>query len=1460
MNGNASQEGLKAVTDKVLHYFKEFISTDFKRQQAPRRRIQLKTKDGFRTAIDLRKYPTFFQDAWKLLSNSPQAMSLRIGKRTYRASISPILHNLMEQYVRDLPTLAFQDIRTGVLARAKAKRMDAAANVESFCEEILAYLHERTSKEVVLPLLTLLEGPFKESAYSPEDSIFEVESDLTEILCAACAEHLPVALNTFLLSGREDAVHQVLSEFLADEVIRTQTLEFFETFAAADAYLELRDVLNYTGSDDTLTTYLYFGAIKFGTNDYPLFYMPATITVESNGAGYLLLLDPRLYVHKQAIEYIAAEMRNQAERVSLAVISERIIHLGEADTAQARIEQVMNNIGRTFDVASQIKFDEARPQIARSPQLRVSNAVYLASFDRSDESLVNDYEALLSSLDDDHKAASDMFGGIVKAMLFDEPVSVSAAVRADWSAMTPAQHLLTTSPIPLNEEQIRIDNARKKPGCRFIAVEGPPGTGKSHTITALAFNAIMDHQSVLIVSDKNEALNVVQDKLVKALRAIRTGDDFPNPILRLGKDGTYRSLISGSSRVRIQHHHAALATNMPAVERELVDIKQSVSERIDNTVNGLSKVEWRDIARLHEIEAYLVKVMPTLPTALEARTDNDSLADFLKVLESFPSNMHSGFEQATMHCKSLNDIVSFCAIHAVVGSCETSDVALKTSIQQSLALFEPMPASKGTVVFKFLTQIEALKMPVFGFLFRKRALAAIDADIANALPSPNPVGLSRRLNDFRNLINLLSKIRGQAQEVRLHDEVTVNIYRMLQAGEEPYADARAAHALASRIKDLLEHDPVACEVLTRQHATSLGPLMLNIAEFLRISNQLKKQFRSMPKMDFVKEKSRLEALNTARLAHTLDSRFLNFAENHRATAQALNGVIKQRAQFPVDQFKTLRDAFPCVIASIRELGEFVPMKSEVFDLLIIDEGSQVSVAQAMPAMLRAKQVVIFGDRKQFSNVKSHNASNMTNASYLSDLHDYFRQNVSVAADKLDRVQRFDVKRSVLEFVELVANHTEMLRKHFRGYPELISYSSKHFYNGALQAIKVRSVPLTEVFRFEILNHDQKVEAKRNTNTMEALRILEILEELCDEEDAPSVAIITPHTEQVALISGLVCRHAKADVFAEKLHLKVFSFDTCQGEERDIIIYSMVATRERDVLNYIFPVQLGVNEDENDTLKAQRLNVGFSRAKEGMIFVLSKPVEEFNGTIGQALLHYQRILDQGSIAEECDTDANSPMEKKLLGWLKATPFFQMEEENIELIAQFPVGEYLRQLDPLHHHPAYKTDFLLRHMGEDLINIIIEYDGFEHHFISPEKVNVATFERYYKPNDVERQFVLESYGYRFLRVNRFNLGDDPIVTLDARLREIVDLSKRPEASDPADVVNLIKAQAQALKDKDAKRCSKCKVVKDLKDFFDPNLAGGKGSDGRVCMSCKSVKPAMTSAGAVKSALYRRKWGRY
>jgi hypothetical protein len=127
---------------------------------------------------------------------------------------------------------------------------------------------------------------------------------------------------------------------------------------------------------------------------------------------------------------------------------------------------------------------------------------------------------------------------------------------------------------------------------------------------------------------------------------------------------------------------------------------------------------------------------------------------------------------------------------------------------------------------------------------------------------------------------------------------------------------------------------------------------------------------------------------------------------------------------------------------------------------------------------------VFGDAKQFSNVKAAQASNAINASHLADIQAYFSANVSTAADKLELLKHFDVKKSILEFFDLIANYNTMLRKHFRGYQELISFSSRHFYDNSLQSIKIRSKPVSEIIRFKILENVQDC-AVRNTNRAEA---------------------------------------------------------------------------------------------------------------------------------------------------------------------------------------------------------------------------------------------------------------------------------------------------------------------------------------------------------------------------------------
>jgi len=522
-----------------------------------------------------------------------------------------------------------------------------------------------------------------------------------------------------------------------------------------------------------------------------------------------------------------------------------------------------------------------------------------------------------------------------------------------------------------------------------------------------------------------------------------------------------------------------------------------------------------------------------------------------------------------------------------------------------------------------------------------------------------------------------------------------------------------------------------------------------------------------------------------------------------------------------------------VIAGIRDYAEYVPLEQGLFDIVVIDEASQVSIAQAFPAFIRAKKLVVLGDRKQFSNVKTATASVEINSRYTNAILEEFQRQQTIDVNTLNRIKLFNIKTSVLEFVERIANSQIMLKKHFRGYPELISFSSKTFYGGQLQSLKIRGLPIDDVIRFTAVENDGRSEIRKNVNSAEYECIVEELRRLASFSPAPTVGIITPFAEQQSFIVQKIATVADAETLHNILRLKIMTFDSCQGEERDVIIYSMVATPQQDKLSYIFPKSLADADEVDHALRLQRLNVGFSRAKERIHIFHSQPLEAYRSAVGKAIAHYR---DQLVIARRRpdvrDTDQTSPMEARVLKWLGQTLFVQRLGDLVEIDAQFELGTYLRQIDPRYGHPAYRVDFLIKVQSRrGPINIILEYDGFREHFTHLDGVNATNFSDYYRPEDVERQKILEGYGYRFLRINRFNLGRDPVRTLDVRLLTLASEAIKDVQSH--EIVRSVKETAEAIVAGKKKACPACGEVKDLKEFQDASIKSGIG---RKCRSCK------------------------
>ncbi len=308
--------------------------------------------------------------------------------------------------------------------------------------------------------------------------------------------------------------------------------------------------------------------------------------------------------------------------------------------------------------------------------------------------------------------------------------------------------------------------------------------------------------------------------------------------------------------------------------------------------------------------------------------------------------------------------------------------------------------------------------------------------------------------------------------------------------------------------------------------------------YLNLKQKVSRDFRSIQELNYATRMKQIEDLVTTQVTYLLDGRLIDFYEHNRSDAETLRNIIRSKQRFPKDEFSKLKEAFPCILAGIRDYAEYIPLEQELFDLVIIDEASQVSIAQAFPALLRAKKVLILGDKKQFSNVKAAQARSDTNREYLNGLDVSFRSNVSTDATKLVRLKKFNIKTSILEFFEFISNYTTQLLKYFRGYKEIISYSNKYFYQDSLQVMKIRGKAIDNVIKFSFVKAGEIDELYPNTNVKEVEFIISELKRLKEEDRSDSVGIITPHTNQQKLLVDMISKLPEWDYFLNKLQLKI----------------------------------------------------------------------------------------------------------------------------------------------------------------------------------------------------------------------------------------------------------------------------------------------------------------------------------
>lgn len=409
---------------------------------------------------------------------------------------------------------------------------------------------------------------------------------------------------------------------------------------------------------------------------------------------------------------------------------------------------------------------------------------------------------------------------------------------------------------------------------------------------------------------------------------------------------------------------------------------------------------------------------------------------------------------------------------------------------------------------------------------------------------------------------------------------------------------------------------------------------------------------------------------------------------------------------------------PCFLMSPMSVARYLDQK-EKFDLIVIDEASQMKFEDAFGAILRANQAVIVGDPKQLPP---------TNFFKTKDKEE-------------DEDEEFSEEYGAESILDVFTNtfKERSLLYHYRSKHEhLIAFSNQEFYNNKL--IVFPSVPnnATDSNKKGVFLHSVDGLYIDRENNVEADKCIELAKNIMIRE------MKKPEKSRLSL--GIVCMNIKqADNIQIKLdiciedspecreyersfqdHLEpliIKNLENIQGDERDIIIisttYGPAAPGQR------VPQRFGPINGKHGW---RRLNVLFTRAKEQIHIVSSlKPTDinasEPNLKSKKAFKDYisyaqdpKNIINTNPKKEEASTDS------EFEDLVKA----EIEKMGFEAIPQYGVG-------------SYRIDLAVRdrHTGQILLGV--ECDGATYHSSKSAR-----------DRDYLRQVFLETKGWTIHRI--------------------------------------------------------------------------------------------------------------
>ena len=885
--------------------------------------------------------------------------------------------------------------------------------------------------------------------------------------------------------------------------------------------------------------------------------------------------------------------------------------------------------------------------------------------------------------------------------------------------------------IPVDVDSSQMEAVVESGEGRSFILYGPPGSGKSQTITNMIANALYHGKRVLFVAEKMAALEVVQKRLAKIGLDPFCLEMHSNKITKTHLLHQLQTTLD-LTRIKEPEQYEATSQELFRQRQNLIGYMDKLHkkhssglslydcitryEAIDGDaiapsghfMNGLDVAKLKDAAdKIATLDTVFNITGQPSQHPLQGLNIYDASQQTQTELAERLSTLSSQINSADQLITQLNEHAGYKQPHSLDGAkwalrfAETQESLTQNYSQNILSqdasqlkrqweeVCGKWVVSRIFAKKSFMKTMNAFKSGIsedeiptmFGQLEKYQAL------LKEAGLSQSPSIPTAHIKACKDLISNIEKIQTKAS---FDTEDFPTLLRLLPQWTQNLDKSRnwAQWCIRKRELEALHLDKViaymnqhAIDAHTAANAMEKGAYqhlalrMIDEDKDLQMFNGLLFEDIIYKYRDLAKQFQELtKKMLYCKLAANVPSQALEPSSSSEL------GILKRyiasggrgaSIRHIIDQIPTLLPRLcPVMLMSPISVAQFIDLDQPPFDIVCFDEASQMPTSEAIGAIARGKALICVGDPKQMPPTS------------------FFATN-AVDESEAD----IDDMESILDDCITLTLPARYLTWHYRSRHEsLIAFSNIQYYDGKLYTFpsvddrvsKVQFIPVNGTYDF----------GKTRSNRSEAEAIVkEVVRRLSDDElSKRSIGIVSFSKVQQNLIEDILteelAKHPDLEKKAYDAEEPIFikNLENVQGDERDIILFSIgYGPDKRGKVSMNFgPL--------NNAGGERRLNVAVSRARyEMMVFSTLNPeqidLNRSNARGVEGLKHFLEFAKNGRIA----VSANQV--KKADDSIDITEAIAKEIRALGYEVDTAVGRSQFKVDIAILHPKEKDQYLL-----------------------------------------------------------------------------------------------------------------------------------------------------------------------